>query len=208
MELNVINIIKEENNIKKMNLSSEIFNKDFNESLVHQIITSYLSNGRTAIKAEKNRSLVSGGGIKPFRQKGTGKARAGSIRSPLWKGGGKTFTASERRNYKKKINKKMYKYAMKCILSELVRTNRLTIVDGFSMTQPKTKDIIVRLSNLNILSGLLITDNMDKNLYLSSKNIPNFSIKNFNSINPIVLIKNKNVIITIEALKKLEGLLK
>merc|ERR1712203_940533 len=101
------------------------------ESLVHQIVTSYLSNSRTAVKAEKNRSQVSGGGIKPFRQKGTGKARAGSIRSPLWKGGGKTFIASDKRNYKKKINKKMYKQAVRCIISELINKERLLVLNGF-----------------------------------------------------------------------------
>merc|ERR1712176_853062 len=122
--------------IEKANLPSEIFNNKFNEPLVHQIIISYLSNGRTAIKAEKNRSQVSGGGIKPFRQKGTGKARAGSIRSPLWKGGGKTFIASERRNYKKKINKKMYKQAMRCIFSELIVKKRLLVIHHFSVVAP------------------------------------------------------------------------
>jgi len=208
MELNVINIMKKEDIIKKVTVKPEIFNNKFNESLVHQIITSYLSNGRSAIKAEKNRSQVSGGGIKPFRQKGTGKARAGSIRSPIWKGGGKTFIASERRNYKKKINKKMYKQAIKCIFSELINKERLIIVDDFSINKPKTKDIILKLKTINIFSGLLILNNIDKNLYLSSKNIPNFFIKNINNINPLVLIKNKNIIITIDALKKLEGLLK
>jgi large subunit ribosomal protein L4 len=115
MELNVINIMKKNDIVKKIDFASSIFNSKFNESLVHQIVTSYLSNGRTAIKAEKSRSQVSGGGIKPFRQKGTGKARAGSIRSPIWRGGGKTFTATQLRNYKKKINKKMYKVAIRCI---------------------------------------------------------------------------------------------
>jgi len=207
MEFNVINIMKKQE-IKNIKLSSKIFNAEFNESLVHQIITSYLSNGRTAIKAEKNRSQVSGGGIKPFRQKGTGKARAGSIRSPLWKGGGKTFIATERRNYKKKINKKMYKKAIQCIFSELINKKRLIIVDDFIINKIKTKDIISNLKTLEVFSGLLILSNIDKNLYLSSKNIPNFFVKNVNNINPLILIKNKNIIITVEALKKLEGLLK
>merc|ERR1712048_1384985 len=114
MELNIINLMQKKDEKKKIKLSPEIFNNKFNEALVHQIITSYLSNSRSAIKAEKSRSKVRGGGIKPFRQKGTGKARAGSIRSPIWKGGGKTFTADVKRNYEKKINKKMYKAAMRC----------------------------------------------------------------------------------------------
>jgi len=211
MELDVVNITSKDlkkDMVKKIKLLPEIFNKKFNESLVHQIIISYLSNARIAIKAEKNRSQVSGGGIKPFRQKGTGKARAGSIRSPLWKGGGKTFIASDKRNYKKKINKKMYKQAVRCIISELIVKNRLIVVDNFFIETPKTKNIILNLKKINILSGLLILDKIDKNLYLSSKNIPNFSVKNVNSINPLILIKNKNIIITIHALKKLEGLLK
>jgi len=208
MELNIINVMKKEDIIKKIKLSPEIFNNEFNESLVHQIITSYLSNARTAIKAEKNRSDVSGGGIKPFRQKGTGKARAGSIRSPIWKGGGKTFTATEKRNYKKKINKKMYKKAMQCIFSELINKERLIVINSFSVNSPKTKDIISKLKALNIFSGLLILNDIDNNLYLSSKNIPNFFIRKVNNINPLILIKNKNIIITVEALEKLEGLLK
>lgn len=208
MESNLINVMKKNEIIKTVDLSSEIFNNKFNESLVHQVVTSYLSNGRTAIKAEKNRSQVSGGGIKPFRQKGTGKARAGSIRSPLWKGGGKTFVASERRNYTKKINKKMYKQAIRCIFSELIKKERLIVIDNFVVERPKTKDIILKLNSLNIFSGLLISHEIDENLFLSSKNVPNFFIKKINDINPLILIKNKNIVITIEALKKLEGLLK
>merc|ERR1711976_588361 len=148
MELSVMNIINKEDVVQKINILPEIFNNTFNESLVHQIITSYLSNGRTAIKAEKNRSQVSGGGIKPFRQKGTGKARAGSIRSPLWKGGGKTFVASEKRNYKKKVNKKMYRKAIKCIFSELINQNRLILVDKFAIDEIKTKKIMLKLKML------------------------------------------------------------
>lgn len=207
MELNIINIMQP-NDTKKINVSPTIFNNKFNESLVHQIITSYLSNSRIANKAEKNRSKVSGGGIKPFRQKGTGKARAGSIRSPIWRGGGKTFIASNSRNYKKKINKKMYKYGIRCIFSELIRKKHLIVVDQFNLDKPKTKDMISKIKSLNILSGLLILNNIEKNLYLSSKNIPNFFINTTSSINPVSLIKYKNIIISIEALKKLEGLLK
>merc|ERR1711862_887994 len=167
MELNIINTNNNDLNKdikKKIKLSPEIFNNAFNESLVHQVITSYLSNSRTAVKAEKNRSLVSGGGIKPFRQKGTGKARAGSIRSPLWKGGGKTFTASEKRNYKKKINKKMYKQATRCIFSELIKKNRLIILEDFLVDKPKTKNVLLELKKINILSGLLILSKIDKKI--------------------------------------------
>ena len=208
MELKVIRMMQKDEVVKKIDLSSNIFDNKFNEGLVHQIITSYLSNGRTAIKAEKNRSKVSGGGIKPFRQKGTGKARAGSIRSPLWKGGGKTFTATGSRNYNKKINKKMYKKAMKCIFSELVNKKRLIIVDDFFVQSPKTKDMVLKLQHINIFSGLLISDNIDKNLLLSSKNIPNFFVKTVGNINPLILIKYSNIIITLDGLKEIEGLLK
>lgn len=207
MELNIINLMQKKDEKKKIKLSPEIFNNKFNEALVHQIITSYLSNSRSAIKAEKNRSKVRGGGIKPFRQKGTGKARAGSIRSPIWKGGGKTFTADVKRNYEKKINKKMYKAAMRCIISELIKKKRFLVINNFPVETPKTKNVILNLKFMNIFSGLLIKENIDKNLYLSSKNIPNFFIRNPSNINPLILIKNKNVVITMDALKELERLL-
>lgn len=207
MELNVINIMKKNDIVKKIDFASSIFNSKFNESLVHQIVTSYLSNGRTAIKAEKSRSQVSGGGIKPFRQKGTGKARAGSIRSPIWRGGGKTFT-SNIRNHKKKINKKMYKNAMKSIFSELIRQKRLMVIDNILLDKPKTKTILSKIKPLSIFSGLLIVNKIQDNLFLSIKNIPNFFIEKVDNLNPIILIKNKNIIITVEALNKIEGLLK
>jgi len=208
MELNIINMNKKDDLDEKIDLSPKIFKTAFNESLVHQIITSYLSNKRKAIKAEKNRSQVSGGGIKPYRQKGTGKARAGSIRSPIWKGGGKTFVASVRRNYKKKVNKKMYKKAISCIFSELINKQRLVVIKNLSISKPSTKEILKKLSSIGVISGLLILDNIDKNLQLSSQNIPNFSMRTINNINPLLLIKNKTVLITVEALKQLEGLLK
>jgi len=207
MELNIVSTT-EKKSLDKIKLSSEIFKIAFNESLVHQIVTSYLSNGRKAIKAEKNRSQVSGGGIKPYRQKGTGKARAGSIRSPIWKGGGKTFIASTKRNYKKKINKKMYKKAMSCIFSELINKKRLVVIDDIAISKPSTKEILEKLKFINVLSGLLILNNINENLYRSSKNIPNFFIRTTNAINPLLLIKNKRVIITVSALKTLEGSLK
>jgi len=206
MELNVIDITKKNEVIKKVDLSPEVFDIQFNEPLVHQIVTSYLSNKRSAVKAEKSRAGVSGGGIKPFRQKGTGKARAGSIRSPIWRGGGQTFTANYR-NYNKKINKKMYKKAMQCIFSELIRKNVLTVIDNMDLEMPKTKNMILKINSLNIISGVLIINSFNKNLYLSSKNIPNFFVKTINNINPIMLIKNKNIIISLDALKQLEGLL-
>lgn len=207
MELDVINIINSDKISKKIKVSPLLFDNKFNEALIHQIITSYLSNSRIAIKAQKNRSEVSGGGIKPFRQKGTGKARAGSIRSPIWRGGGKTFT-DYTRNYKKKINKKMYKAAIKSVFSELIRQKRIIIIDNFILNKPKTKDIISKINSLNIVSGLLIVYKYDKNIYLSIKNVPNFYIRNINNIDPVILIKNKNIIITIDAFKKLEDLLK
>lgn len=208
MELNIFNLKKEKKEHEKKVLLPQIFENKFNQPLVHQVVISYLSNARIAVKTEKNRSQVSGGGIKPFRQKGTGKARAGSIRSPLWKGGGKTFVASEQRNYKKKINKKMYRKALKCILSELVNQKRLILVDDFAVDEIKTKNIMLKLKMLNIFSGLLIMCQKERNLDLSSKNIPNFFIKNVKNINPLILIKNKNIIITSDALKRLEELLK
>jgi large subunit ribosomal protein L4 len=207
MEVNIIDIMNKNEILRKEKFATNIFESKFNEALIHQVITSYLSNGRSAIKAEKNRSDVRGGGIKPFRQKGTGKARAGSIRSPIWRGGGKTFTASYR-NYTKKINKKMYKQAMRCIFSELIRQKRLIVIEKLNLDTPKTKDIVIKMNALDICSGILIVNNIDKNVHLSIKNIPNFFIQTTSNINPVILIKNKNIIVTLEALKKLEGLLK
>jgi len=188
-------------------LSDDVFASDFKEDLVHQVVTAYMAAGRAGTKAQKSRSDVSGGGAKPWRQKGTGRARAGTIRSPIWKGGGKTFAASPR-NYEQKVNKKMHKAAIRSILSELVRQDRLVVVDSLSQETPKTKELNTKLKSLGLDNVLIVTDQFDENVYLSSRNLVNVGISTANSLSPVGLIAHEKVLVTIEAIKKVEALLK
>ena len=183
----------------------KIFNKKFNESLVHQVTTDYLSNHRAGTKAQKNRSAVSGGGAKPRPQKGSGRARAGTIRSPIWKGGGVTFAASPKK-YNKKINKKMYKNALNCILSELVRQKRLVCVDNFNVTKPKTKDFLDKISKLKITNSLLIIDEKKINVFLAGRNLKNIEVVSPLGMNPYNLMRYDNVIIDSKIIDKIEGI--
>ena len=187
----------------KPRLPSEVFSVDFNESLVHQALTSYLSNERQGSVMLKNRSAVRGGGKKPFKQKGTGRARAGTIRSPLWRGGGVTFAARPR-DFSKKINKKMYRAAIKSIFSELVRQNRLVAIEKPVLEKPKTKEIANFLKEFSLSKVLIIIDELDMNLYLSARNIPNVDVITVKEINPVNLIKSHKVAVTSEALKQIE----
>jgi|TARA_B100001996_G_scaffold206906_1_gene158619 large subunit ribosomal protein L4 len=183
----------------------KIFNKKFNESLVHQVTTDYLSNHRAGTKAQKNRSAVSGGGAKPRPQKGSGRARAGTIRSPIWKGGGVTFAASPKK-YNKKINKKMYKNALNCILSELVRQKRLICIDDFNITKPKTKDFLAKISKLKITNSLLIVDAEKINVFLAGRNLKNIEVVSPLGMNPYNLMRYDNVIIDSKIIDKIEGI--
>ncbi len=183
----------------------KIFNKKFNESLVHQVTTDYLSNHRAGTKAQKNRSAVSGGGAKPRPQKGSGRSRAGTIRSPIWKGGGVTFAASPKK-YNKKINKKMYKNALNCILSELVRQKRLVCVDNFNVTKPKTKDFLDKISKLKITNSLLIIDEKKINVFLAGRNLKNIEVVSPLGMNPYNLMRYDNVIIDSKIIDKIEGI--
>ncbi len=183
----------------------KIFNKEFNESLVHQVATDYLSNHRAGTKAQKNRSAVRGGGAKPRPQKGSGRARAGTIRSPIWKGGGVTFAASPK-TYNKKINKKMYKNALNCILSELVRQKRLICIDDFNVTKPKTKDFLAKMSKLKITNSLLIVDEEKINVFLAGRNLKNIEVISPLGMNPYNLMKYDNVIIDSKIIDKIEGI--
>jgi large subunit ribosomal protein L4 len=183
----------------------KIFNKKFNESLVHQVTTDYLSNHRAGTKAQKNRSAVSGGGAKPRPQKGSGRARAGTIRSPIWKGGGVTFAASPKK-YNKKINKKMYKNALNCILSELVRKKRLVCVNDFNVTKPKTKDFLDKISKLKITNSLLIIDEKKINVFLAGRNLKNIEVVSPLGMNPYNLMRYDNVIIDSKIIDKIEGI--
>ena len=186
-----------------INISDNAFSKDFNESLVHQAVVSFMAGSRQGTSKQKTRSEVRGGGKKPYRQKGTGRARAGTIRSPLWRGGGVTFAATPR-DYSKKINKKMYRAAIRSIFSELLRQGRLVAIEQPVLEKPKTKEIANFLKEFSLSKVLIITDELDVNLYLSSRNIPNVDIITVREINPVNLLKAQKVAVTAEAFKKIE----
>ena len=188
---------------KDISISNEVFSKEFNESLVHQAVVSFMAGARQGSAKQKNRSEVRGGGKKPYRQKGTGRARAGTIRSPLWRGGGVTF-ASRPRNFTKKVNKKMYRAAIKSIFSELVRQNRLVAIEKPVLEKPQTKEIANFLKEFSLSKVLIIIDELDMNLYLSARNIPNVDVITVKEINPVNLIKSHKVAVTSEALKQIE----
>ncbi|MBN0988099.1 MULTISPECIES: 50S ribosomal protein L4 [Amphritea] len=184
-------------------VSDLAFGKEFNESLVHQVVTAYLAGGRQGTKAQKNRAAVSGGGAKPWRQKGTGRARAGTIRSPLWRTGGVTF-AAQPRDHAQKVNKKMYRAAMRCILSELVRQERLVVVENFQVDAPKTKQFVAKLNELELTNALLITEDVEQNLYLAARNVPHVDVRDAAGIDPVSLVGFEKVVVTVAALKKIE----
>lgn len=191
------------NSKDKVSVSDAAFGADFNETLVHQLVVSYMSAARSGTKAQKTRSDVRGGGAKPFRQKGTGRARAGTIRSPLWRSGGVTFAASPR-DYGKKLNKKMYRAGMRSIVSELVRQERLVVVADFKVTEPKTKLVAEMLKGLDVSNGLILTDGLDSNLYLAARNIPNLMVMDVAVADPLSLVRYEKVVVDQAALKKLE----
>ena len=184
-------------------LSEVAFGREFNEALVHQVVTAYLAGGRQGSKAQKSRADVSGGGKKPFRQKGTGRARAGSIRSPIWVGGGKTFAARPQ-DWSQKVNRKMYRGAMQCILAELIRQDRLVLVDDISISAPKTKELIAKLKDLNAPKALIVTNEVDENLYIDARNIPYVSVLGRTEVDPVSLVSFDKVIMTVEAAKQFE----
>ena len=184
-------------------ISETTFGKDFNESLVHQAVVSYMAGSRQGSSKQKTRSEVRGGGKKPYRQKGTGRARAGTIRSPLWRGGGVTF-ASTPRDYSKKINKKMYRAALRSIFSELLRQGKLVAIETPVLEKPKTKEIAKFLSDLSLSKVLFITDTFDSNFYLSARNIPNVDVITVKEINPVILLRADKVAVTAEAFKLIE----
>lgn len=184
-------------------VSDLAFAKEYNEGLVHQVVTAYLAGARQGTKAQKNRSDVSGGGAKPWRQKGTGRARAGTIRSPLWRSGGVTFAAAPR-SHAQKVNKKMYRAAMRCILSELVRQDRLVVVEDFAMESPKTKQFVAKLNELELTNALLVTEDVEWNLYLAARNVPHVDVRDAAGIDPVSLVGFEKVLVTVAALKKIE----
>lgn len=189
---------------KAVELNDAVFADEYNETLVHQAVVTYMAGGRSGTKAQKNRSDVSGGGAKPWRQKGTGRARAGTSRGPIWRSGGVTF-AAQPRDYSKKLNKKMYKSAIRSILSELVRSDSLIIVDEFNVSEPKTKTMLSKLDSLKVSSNaLLVSAEDDRNLTLSSRNIPNCEYLTVSTLNPVSLVSHDNVVITKSAITKVQ----
>lgn len=202
--------LKLTNSQKKLELADDIFACVFNEALIHQVVTAFMSASRAGTKAQKTRAEVSGGGAKPWRQKGTGRARAGTIRSPLWRTGGVTFAAKPR-NYKQKVNKKMHKGALRSIFSELIRQDRLVIVESFQIDAPKTKTLLKKLNDMKIEGGVLIvSDSIEENLYLAARNLHNIEVTDaaISAADPVALVKAEKVIITEAAIKEIEGLLK
>ena len=204
MKVKVLNL--KTNKSTSQEVSEDIFGRDYNESLVHQITTAYMAGGRSGTKAQKNRSAVSGGGKKPWKQKGTGRARAGTSRGPIWRSGGVAF-AAQPRNYAQKVNKKMYKGAISVILSELLRKDRLKVVSDLEIKEPKTKNITSLMKTLDLKDALLMTDELDENLYLSSRNLYHVGVCDTQSIDPVSLIGYENVVLTKAALKKVEAML-
>ncbi len=195
-------------NSQKIEVAEGVFACAFNEPLIHQVVTAYLSAGRAGTKAQKTRSEVSGGGIKPWRQKGTGRARAGTTRSPIWRKGGVTFAAKPR-SYEQKVNKKMYRGALRSIISELIRDGRWLVVESFALDTSKTKDFIKKIDLLNLNDRLLIiTEAVEENLYLATRNLHTIEVRDVAAIDPVVLVGSEKVLITVAALKQLEELLK
>lgn len=190
----------------KVTVSDSIFATEYNEALIHQALTAFMAGSRAGTRAQKNRSDVRGGGRKPWKQKGTGRARSGTIRSPIWRGGGATFAARPK-DYSQKLNKKMYRGAMRSIFAELVRKDRLVVIDEFLADGPKTKDMVARLKSLKLNDVLIVTGEVTENLFLSTRNIPHVDVVDTEEINPYVLIGYDKVLMTQGALARVEELL-
>jgi len=186
-----------------LKVSDATFGADFNEPLVHQIVVAYQAGGRSGTRAQKSRSEVSGGGGKPFRQKGTGRARAGTIRSPLWRGGGRTFPARNR-DLSQKVNRKMFRAALRAILSELNRHNRLWVCDDLSVTTPKTKELVSKLKTFGVEDVLIVQESVDENMLRSVRNLHRVSVCNVYQLNPVSLFGHEQVVMTSGAVKRIE----
>lgn len=187
--------------------SDTLFGREYNEALVHQVVTAYLANARSANRAQKGRADVNKSTRKPWRQKGTGRARAGMASSPLWRGGGRIFPNSPEENFSHKVNRKMYRAGMSAILSQLVRESRLSVVEEFAVDSPKTKMLSQKLKDMGLGEVMLITDKVDENLYLSSRNLPHVMVVEVGSADPVSLLRFKNVLMTQSAVTKIEEIL-
>jgi len=188
---------------QSIQVSDKVFAADFNEALIHQVVTAYMAGARSGTKAQKNRGVVRGGGSKPWRQKGTGRARAGTATSPIWRGGGVTF-ASGPRDYAQKVNRKMYRGALRSILSEIVRQGRLVVVDGIDVDAPKTKELVSKLQALELNDVLVVTGDLDENLYLAARNLYHVDVRTVEQVDPVSLIGFAKLLMTADAVKRLE----
>ena len=186
---------------------SDAFGADYNEALIHQVVVAYRAGARAGTKGLKNRAQVAGGGAKPWRQKGTGRSRAGTIRSPIFRGGGVTFGVTTR-DFSQKVNRKMYRAAMRSILSELNRQGRLIVVDDFSMDAPKTRDLAGTLEGLDVVEALLVLEEDNRNIELSARNLPRVAVVNSREIDPVSLISFDKVVVTVGAVKKIDEVLR
>lgn len=205
MELKLIN--DDGQSAASISASDTLFGREYNESLVHQVVTAYLANARSANRAQKGRSDVAKSTRKPWRQKGTGRARAGMASSPLWRGGGKIFPNSPEENFSHKLNRKMYRAGIGAILSQLVRENRLSVVENFTVDTPKTKTLAQKLKDMGMAEVMIITDSVDENLYLSSRNLPHVMVVEVGHADPVSLLRFANVLMTRSAVTQIEEML-
>ncbi len=187
----------------KIDLADSSFAVAFNEPLIHQVVTAYLAGARAGTKAQKNRSQARGGGTKPWRQKGTGRARAGTIRSPIWTGGGRAFAARPR-NFEQKVNRKMYRGAMRSMLSELIRQDRLLLTEEFGVSAPKTKELKLKLKELDVENVLIVVEGFDANLCLAARNLVNVDVLEADTVDPVSLVGHESIVMTVAAAKLLE----
>lgn len=188
---------------KDLQVSELAFGKEFNEPLIHQVVTAFMAAGRAGTKAQKTRAEVSGGGIKPWRQKGTGRARAGSTRSPVWVGGGRTFAAKPR-SFDQKVNRKMYRGAMRSLLSELIRQDRLLVVESLELAEAKTKQFVARMKELGVDGGLFVIEAFEEKLWLAARNLPNVELLEASALDPVSLLRHDHVVMTVAALRRIE----
>jgi len=186
-----------------LEVADSAFGAAFREPLVHQVVVAYMAGGRAGTKAQKTRSEVRGGGSKPWRQKGTGRARAGTIRSPVWRGGGRAFAAKPR-DFSQKVNRKSYRVAMRSILSELARQEILTVVDSITLDEPRTKALLAKLQTLGLSDVLLVTEDVSRELYLASRNLPEVDVRDVHGLDPVSLLRHQRVLMTSGAVRKIE----
>jgi len=202
-----LNVVKPGNaEAGTVSVSDAALAREYNEDLVHQVVTAYLAGARQGTRAQKNRSDVSGGGKKPWRQKGTGRARAGTIRSPIWRSGGVTFAARPQ-DHSQKVNRKMYRAALRSIMSELARQDRLMVVESFGVEEPKTKLLAKQLGEFGVDNVLIVSAEVDKNLYLAARNLHKVDVRDVGGVDPVSLIGYEKVMVTVDAVKKFEEML-